>query len=251
MAPPPPSARGWDTRPAARRPPATPAPCPGPVPATGAGPHPDRRTAPSARSDRSGPAHPAAAAHVRPPPHHPRRRHRTRSPRSPPAYRHPAAHAITSNCARRFLALRFLTYDKPETLSDNDVRPFSTCYTPMEASEEPENQVNAGGFRHGANLCRERRGETSPCVRPHRHNEGREPFEATRAQTLAVYLIAGEWVLNPDHRTHRAATRSRRHRRRGSARGPAAHPGASRRSATRAGHRRHRRSRHRRAASVT
>ena len=54
-----------------------------------------------------------------------------------PPYRHPAAHAIASHCARRFLALRFLTLDKPETLSENDVRPSSTSYTPTEVSEEP------------------------------------------------------------------------------------------------------------------
>ena len=119
---------------------------PNPAPASGAGPHPGRRTAPSARSGRSGPANPAAAAHARspPPPRHARSRRRpTRRPRSPSAYRHPAAHAIASHCARRFLALRFLTLDKPETLSDNDVRPSSTCYTPTEVSESPFCQAKA------------------------------------------------------------------------------------------------------------
>ena len=49
---------------------------------------------------------------------------RARCPRSPCACRHPTAHAITSHCARRCSPLRFLTFDKPETLSDNDVRPL-------------------------------------------------------------------------------------------------------------------------------
>ena len=62
---------------------------------------------------------------------HPRHHHldavaplprRTRCRRSPSAYRHPTAHAITSHCARRCPLPWFLTFDKPETLSDNDVR---------------------------------------------------------------------------------------------------------------------------------
>ena len=46
------------------------------------------------------------------------------------AYRHPTAHAITSHCARRCPFLWFLTLDKPETLSDNDVRPLTSTPHP-------------------------------------------------------------------------------------------------------------------------
>ena len=60
----------------------------------------------------------------------PPRTPRTRCLRSPCAYRHPAAPAITSHCARRCLLLWFLTFDKPETLSDNDVRPLNAATNP-------------------------------------------------------------------------------------------------------------------------
>ena len=67
----------------------------------------------------------------------PRRTPRTRCPRSPCACRHPTAHEITSHCARRCPLPWFLTLDKPETLSDNDVRPTHPENPPTEMSQEP------------------------------------------------------------------------------------------------------------------
>ena len=125
-----PRARGGTPRPA-HRPPAPPAPCPDPGPApTGADPHPGRTRAPCGRSG------------------HKRRHHQLGAvspllvelgspPRSPCAYRHPTAHAITSHCARRCPLLRFLTLDKPETLSDNDVRLFRPQTHPRNGQKSP------------------------------------------------------------------------------------------------------------------
>ena len=85
------------------------------------------------------PRHPAARAHPR---HHQlgpvgRPPRRTRCPRSPSAYRHPAAHAITSHCARRCPLPWFLTLDKPETLSDNDVRLLRPETHPRKSQKSP------------------------------------------------------------------------------------------------------------------
>jgi MerR family transcriptional regulator, copper efflux regulator len=67
----------------------------------------------------------------------PPRTPRTRCPRSRCAGRHPAAPAIASHCARRCPLLWFLTFDKPETLSGNDVRLSSGATPPTEVSQEP------------------------------------------------------------------------------------------------------------------
>src|SRR6478735_1393943 len=138
-APPPPSAHGWGNSPAAHRPPAPPARCPNPGPATGADPHPGHTRAPCGRSGHTAAKHHFAAAPA-PPPASRRRRlpprtPRPRCPRSPCAGRHPAAHAITSHCARRCPLLWFLTFDKPETLSDNDVRPFISTTRPRKCQK--------------------------------------------------------------------------------------------------------------------
>ena len=130
--------------PAAHRPPAPPARCPNPGPATGADPHPGHTRAPCGRSGHTGAKHRFAAAPA-PPPACRRRRlpprtPRTRCPRSPCAYRHPAAHAITSHCARRCPLLWFLTLDKPETLSDNDVRPLISTTHPRKGQKSQKSQ---------------------------------------------------------------------------------------------------------------
>src|ERR1700682_2226857 len=123
-APPPPSAHAPSSSPAAPRPPAPPAPFPNPGPATGASPRPGHRAVPDVRSGRNAATHRYAGAPAPPPARRPRPR-RTQRPRSPCGGRHPTAHAITSHCARRCPLPWFLTLDKPETLSDNDVRLLS------------------------------------------------------------------------------------------------------------------------------
>ena len=85
------------------------------------------------------PRNPFAAAHA-PPPRCRRRRlpprtPRTRCPQSRCAGRHPAAHAIASHCARRCWLLWFLTLDKPETLSDNDVRLLRSATHPRKCQK--------------------------------------------------------------------------------------------------------------------
>nr|VTP02550.1 hypothetical protein BIN_B_04571 [Mycobacterium riyadhense] len=130
-APPPPSVHGWGSSPVVLRPPAPPAPRPNPGRATRAGPHRGHTRAPCGHS---GVKHHFAAAPEPPPAWRPRRLPlripRTRCPQSPCAGRHPAAHAITSHCARRCPLLWFLTFDKPETLSHNDVRLFTSIAGP-------------------------------------------------------------------------------------------------------------------------
>lgn len=49
--------------------------------------------------------------------------------------RHPAARAIASHCARRCSLPWFLTLDKPETLSDNDVRPLTPKADPRKGQK--------------------------------------------------------------------------------------------------------------------
>ena len=44
---------------------------------------------------------------------------------------------ITSHCARRCPLLWFLTFDKPETLSDNDVRPLRSATRPRKCQKSP------------------------------------------------------------------------------------------------------------------
>ena len=147
-APPPRSAHGQGSSPAAHRPPAPPPPCPNPGPATGADPHPGHTRTPCGHNGRSGAKHHFVAAPAplptcrrrRLPPRTPR----TRCPRSRCAGRHPAAPAIASHCARRCPLLWFLTFDKPETLSGNDVRPILRRYPPTEVSQEPEKVANFG-----------------------------------------------------------------------------------------------------------
>ena len=138
-APPPPWAHGWGSSPAARRPPAPPAPCPNPGPATGADPHPGHTRAPCADSGHNAAKHHFAAAPAPPPACRPRRlpprTPRTRCLRSRCAGRHPAAHAIASHCARRCPLLWFLTLDKPETLSDNDVRLLTSITGPRKSQK--------------------------------------------------------------------------------------------------------------------
>ena len=88
--------------------------------------------------DRHSGAKPRSVAAPAPPPPRPRRPPgRTRCPRSPCGGRHPAAHAITSYCARRCWLLWFLTFDKPETLSDNDVRPPRSRTHPRIGQKSP------------------------------------------------------------------------------------------------------------------
>ena len=183
-APPPPSARARGSSPAAHRPPAPPAPCPNPGPATGADPHPGHTRAPCGRSGHSG-ATPRFAAAPAPPPA--RRRQppprRTRCPRSPCAYRHPTAHAITSHCARRCPLLRFLTLDKPETLSDNDVRLFRPQTHPRNVSEEPQicrvitRRLRRRPVRNGTvrSTARRRRLRAWPSARAAAHRQTRPP----------------------------------------------------------------------------
>jgi len=120
-APPPPWVRGWGSSLGAPRPPALPVPFPNPGPATGAYPHRGHTRVLCGRSAHSAVKHRCVGAPAPPPA---RRRPPRPTPRlrSPCGDRHPAAHAITSHCARRCLLLWFLTFDKPETLSDHDVR---------------------------------------------------------------------------------------------------------------------------------
>ena len=101
-------------------------------------PHPGHTKAPCGRSGHSG-AKPRFVVAPAPPPAQPRQRPpgRTRCPRSPSAYRHPTAHAITSHCARRCPLLWFLTFNKPETLSDNDVRPLRSATRPRKCQKSP------------------------------------------------------------------------------------------------------------------
>ena len=119
-APPPRSAHRQGSTPAAHRPPAPPVRCPNPGPATGADPHPGHRRAPCGRSGHTAAEHRFVAAPAPPPAR--RRQPRPRRTLSSITVRlsTPAAHAITSHCARRCPLLWFLTLDKPETLSDND-----------------------------------------------------------------------------------------------------------------------------------
>jgi hypothetical protein len=124
MAPPPRWAHGSGSSPAAHRPPAPPAPFANPGPATGAAPHPGHTVVPDVRSGRNAAPPRYAGAPAPQSARRPRPR-RTQHPRSPCGDRHPAAHAITSHCTRRCPLLWFLTLDKPETLSDNDVRLLS------------------------------------------------------------------------------------------------------------------------------
>ena len=101
-------------------------------------PSPGHTRAPFGRSDHSD-AKPRCVALPAPPPAGRRQSppRRTRCPRSPSAYRHPTAHAITSHCARRCPLLWFLTFDKPETLSDNDVRPLRSATRPRKCHKSP------------------------------------------------------------------------------------------------------------------
>ena len=48
------------------------------------------------------------------------------------------APAITSHCARRCLLPWFLTFDNPETLSDNDVRPLNAATNPRKRQRSPK-----------------------------------------------------------------------------------------------------------------
>ena len=73
------------------------------------------------------------------------KRNATASPRQPPtqptsAYRHPTVRAITSHCARRCPLLWFLTFDKPETLSDNDVRLLRPQTHPRNGQKSPKTE---------------------------------------------------------------------------------------------------------------
>jgi len=138
-APVPPSGHARGSSPVAHRPPVPPALCPNPGPATGADPGPGHTRAPCGRN-----AHTAAKRHFAaapaPPPRCRRRRlpprtPRTRCPQSRCAGRHPAAHAIASHCARRCPLLWFLTLDKPETLSHNDVRPLTSTTSPRKSQK--------------------------------------------------------------------------------------------------------------------
>ena len=108
--------------------------------------------APCSRSGHTAAKHHCAAAPAPPPASRPRRlpprTPRPRCPRSPCAGRHPAAHTITSHCARRCPLLWFLTFDKPETLSDNDVRPLISTMRPRKCQKSQKllrfHQMNHG-----------------------------------------------------------------------------------------------------------
>ena len=137
-APPPPSGHARSNAPAAHRPPAPPEPCPNPGRATGVAPPPGHRRAPCAGSGHSAPTHRCVAAPAPPPARRRRRPRRTRCLRSPCAGRHPAAHEIASQCARRCPLLWFLIFDKLETLSDNDVRLLRATPHPPNRQKSPK-----------------------------------------------------------------------------------------------------------------
>jgi hypothetical protein len=134
----PPWAHEPHTRLGAHRPPAPPAPCPNPKPAIGVDLHRGHTTVTEPRIAHND-AIASFAAALRPPPTRPRQRppRRPRCPRSRCGRRHPTDHAIASHCARRCPLLRFLTFDKPETLSDNDVRLTAINHPPTDQSQEP------------------------------------------------------------------------------------------------------------------
>ena len=77
---------------------------------------------------------------------------RGRDRRAPSAYRHPAAHAITSHCARRCPLLWFLTFDKPETLSDNDVRLLSPRTHPRKC-QKSQKSLRFHQMNHGCGVA--------------------------------------------------------------------------------------------------
>ena len=127
-APPPRSAHGQGSSPATHRASRNTGTVPQSRPRHRRRPHPGHTRTPCGHTGRSDAKPHFVAAPVPPPKCHRRRRPprtpRTRCPRSRCARPHPAAPAITSHCARRCPLPWFLTFDKPETLSDNDVRPL-------------------------------------------------------------------------------------------------------------------------------